>query len=91
MMISPEAYASMFENADYLKLMKERDRLIAALRKFEKKERAGDRSGDEWMIMPSPAVIYQMNLEYLAAICQLMHQKYNSDYVFGDRKLSEEK
>lgn len=57
---------------------------------YEKKEKAGDRSGDEWMINPSPDVCYQVYLEYLAEMCKLMHQKYNEDYVWGEKSLSDE-
>ena len=42
------------------------------------------------MINPSPDVCYQVYLEYLAEMCKLMHQKYNEDYVWGDKSLSDE-
>jgi len=89
MMISPETYISDFMTADYHDLMKERDRLIRYIRKYEKSECAGDRSGDEWNVNPSPDVRYQCHLEYLAKICSLMHKRYNAEYVWGDKKLSE--
>lgn len=90
MMISPRGYIEHFKDADYNTLIKERDELIAYIVEYEKKEKAGDRSGDEWMINPSPDVCYQVYLEYLAEMCKLMHQKYNEDCVWGDKSLSDE-
>lgn len=90
MMISPGGYIEDFKDADYNTLIKERDDLIAYIVEYEKKEKAGDRSGDEWMINPSPDVCYQVYLEYLAEMCMLMQQKYNEDYVWGDKSLSDE-
>ncbi len=91
MMISPASYVREFENADYLTLIKERDTLLRYIRRFEKKERAGDRSGDEWNICPDPEVVYQMYLEYLSELCALMQRRYNEEYVFGKKTLSNNK
>lgn len=90
MMDSPDAYISRFENAEYLDLIAERDRLISYIQSYEKKEIAGDRSGAEWGMNPQPNVFYQVYLEYLAELCILMQRKYNSDYVWGDRSLHED-
>ena len=30
------------------------------------------------------------HLEYLSELCSFMHQKYNEEYVHGERKLSED-
>ena len=48
MMISPEMYVAQFENATYNEMINERDGLIRYILHFEKMEKAGDRSGDEW-------------------------------------------
>lgn len=45
MMISPEMYAEQFKEASYQEMIKERDSLIRYIRKYEKLEKAGDRSG----------------------------------------------
>ena len=90
MMISPGGYIEELKDADYNTLIDERDQLIEAIVEFEQKEKAGDRSGGEWMMMPSPEVHYQMNLEYLAELCKLMHEKYNEECVWGDKNLLEE-
>ncbi len=84
MMISPEAYIEHFEGAEYLDLIKERDRLMQFITQYEEKDIAGDRSGEEWGIHPRPDVRYQVYL------CVLMSEKYNEDYVWGDRTLQED-
>ena len=90
MMISPGSFAERWEKLSYLELIKERDRLIRFLRHFEKKELAGDRSDPEWKYCPSPDVQYQMNLEYLATLCGIMQEKYNTEYVWGGRTLKQD-
>ncbi len=42
MMISPDSYIARFEYANYMELIKERDRLLRFIRQFEKKEIKGD-------------------------------------------------
>ena len=64
--------------------------LIRFIRKYEKKDVAGDRSGNEWSIHPQPDVRYQVYLEYLAELCKYMSKKYNKEYVWGDRTLKED-
>ena len=89
MMVSPGVYIEELKDADYNTLIEERDQLIKAVVEFEQKEKAGDRSGEEWMIIPSPDVQYQMNLEYLAVLCKLMQEKYREDFVWEDKRLSD--
>lgn len=90
MMISPEAYIEHFEDAEYLDLIKERDRLMQFITQYEEKDIAGDRSGEEWGIHPRPDVRYQVYLGYLSRLCMLMTEKYNEAYVWGDRTLQED-
>lgn len=90
MMISPEAYIDRFKGAEYLDLITERDRLIRFIKEYEEKDIAGDRSGKEWDIHPQPDVRYQVYLEYLSRLCVLMSEKYNEEYVWGDRTLRED-
>ena len=90
MMICPEYYAKQWGNTSYPELIRERDDLIGYLREFEEKETAGDRSDPEWRYCPSPEVKYQMHFEYLEALCGIMREKYNSEYVWGGRKLKQD-
>ena len=81
MMISPEAYANMQKNKSYEELIKERDSLIEDIQSFEKDK---DRSGDAWMVEPSPEVIYQCNFQYLGKLSELIAEVYNRVYVWGE-------
>ena len=75
MMISPGAFAEMYADKSYAELIKERDALIRAIRRFEKESV----NKEEIIICPSPDVVYQMNLEYLAAICPLIREKFREE------------
>lgn len=81
MMISPDSYIEMIEDKSYYSLLKKRDCLVREIRRFEKDK---DRSGEEWMIHPSPEVRYQMNLQYLAKLCELISEVYNRECVWGN-------
>ncbi len=91
MMISPGYYIKGFADSSYQELMDERDRLLRSIKNYEESEKKGDRSGDEWQISPSPSVRYQCYLEYLAKLCLLMCEKYNQEYVWGNKSLAEGK
>lgn len=90
MMISPSSYIDRFKEAEYLDLIKERNHLMKFIIDYEEKDIAGDRSGEEWCIHPQPDVQYQLYLEYLGELCALMSERYNQDYVWGDRTLRED-
>lgn len=81
MMISPEGYIEMLEDKSYSGLLKKRDSLIREIRKFEN---AKNKFGDECYIHPSPEVRYQMNLQYLRKLCELISEVYNREYVWCD-------
>lgn len=87
MMISPDMYIEELMDADYDTLIEERNQLIDIIVEFEENEKAGDRTGEGWMMHPSPEVQYQMHLEYLSELCKLMHDKYNEEYVDGEKHL----
>lgn len=80
MMISPEMFVEMYKDKKYKELLPIRDELIQAIRDFE--EETYDPK--EALINPSPDVVYQMNLEYLGKLCELISEKYNKEYVWGE-------
>ena len=88
MMVSPEWFVAQLKDAPYPRLIKERDALIRKIRKFEREEKAGG-SISEWQVDPDPEVQYQMQLEYLSALLAFMREKYNTEYVYGEKKLSD--
>ena len=62
-------YVEEYMNMSYEELLPVRDELIEAIRSFEKN---GDSGGG---FMPSPETIYQMHLEYLGKLCELIADK----------------
>ena len=82
MMISPEMFVELHKDKKYNELLPVRDELIEAVRAFENK------TYDPKMesIHPSPDVIYQMDLEYLGKLCELISEKYNKEYVWGEEE-----
>ena len=82
MMISPEGFIQEYIDKPYAELLCIRDDLIANIRDFEKCKI----SPTEIMISPSPEVIYQCNLEYLAKLCELISGKYKKEFVWCEDK-----
>jgi hypothetical protein len=80
MMISPHGFLDEHRNDSYEKLLKIRDALIREIRAFERKKIPTD----QWMICPSPEVIYQMNLQYLSVLCDYIAERYNNEFVNCD-------
>ncbi len=69
-MLSPNAFVDEYRDMPYEELLPIRDELIEEIRDFEK------HGGGDTGICPSPDVIYQVNLEYLAKLCELIAEKY---------------
>ena len=90
MMNSPYSYAEKMKNASYVELIRERENLLCFIREFEKTEMSGIGRSSAYVCHPRPEVQYQVYLEYLAALCSLMHKKYNQEHVFGGRSLKGE-
>lgn len=87
-MISPEGFIFEHEHDSYEQLIEERNELFESIVEFEtaiknKEELAG-------FVSPSPEVMYQIHLSYLSKLCDFMHEKYNEEYVWGDKKLFED-
>jgi len=80
MMISPNGFVEELKDKPYKELLKERDKLIRQIRAFEKDKVPES----EYSICPSPEVVYQMNLQYLGELCNLIAEKYNKEYVWKD-------
>ncbi len=89
MMIPPELYIEELENADYLELIEERNRLISRIKSFEMDDMK-DKGGIEMDVCPSPDVRYQFNLKYLAQLCNLMQEKYRCEYAWVGRRLRDD-
>lgn len=79
MMVSPEWFIEELKDKKYKELLIVRDKLIESIREFETKSYDPELN----LICPSPAVVYQMNLQYLGKLCELIYEKYNGEYVMG--------
>ena len=79
MMISPEAYIGGLQDATYEQLLEERDELFSFVTDFEQ----GRVPESEYVVDPSPDVVYQVYLEYLAVLCKRIAEVYSRDYVWG--------
>ena len=75
MMISPMSFQEEHKNDSYEELIAVRDSLIKDIKEFED----NNDSESEWEINPSPDVVYQCNLEYLAKVCIMISDKYRQD------------
>ena len=80
MMTSPESYVSEFKDKTYNELLVERDRLIKSIKEFERNIGKEDDT-DCIIVSPSPEVVYQVELEYLGKLCELISNKYNLEFV----------
>ena len=73
MMISPQSYVDDLKDECYEDLIKEKDKLIKEIQRFENNKT----TDSEFCINPSPEVVYQCNLLYLSELCKLVHDKFN--------------
>lgn len=73
MMISPQSYVNDLKEKSYEELIKEKDKLIKEIQRFENNKIADS----EFCMNPSPEVVYQCNLLYLSELCKLVHDKFN--------------
>jgi hypothetical protein len=77
MMISPDTFIKEHVEDSYSELLQLRDELINEVRAFEQKTLPDQ----AWMMLPSPQVVYQCNLEYLGILCNYISKRYNQEFV----------
>lgn len=70
-MIDPKTFRNQYEDATLEEIIKERDKLIREIRRYEK----GKIPKEDYMIDPSPEVVYYCNNLYLAELCHLINEK----------------
>ena len=71
MMIDPKDYRDSLEEAPLDKIIKERDKIIREIRRYEK----GKIPEEEYWIDPSPEVVYIVHNLYLVELCNLIIEK----------------
>ena len=89
MMISPEMYVEEHNNDSFEKLIEERDELIQIIKELETIVFDESKDDPAWQFRPGPDVRYQMNLEYLSALCKYIKDKYNKEIVWGETEEDE--
>ena len=77
MMISPETFIENLKDKSYSELLYERENLLKKIYSFEN----GQNKSKEIFISPSPEVRYQVNLQYLGKLCELIAIKYNKENI----------
>ena len=71
MMIDPASFREAFKKATINEIIKERDKIIREIRRYEK----GKIPEEDYMMEPSPETVYMMNNLYLAELCNLIYEK----------------
>ena len=70
-MIDPETFRKEFEEAPLDEIIKERDKLIREISRYEK----GKIPVEDYLMLPSPETVYYCNNLYLAELCYLINEK----------------
>lgn len=70
-MIDSKTFRNQYKDATLEKIIKERDKLIREIRRYEK----GKIPKEDYMMDPSPEVVYYCNNLYLAELCHLIYEK----------------
>ena len=70
-MIDLASFREAFKKATINEIIKERDKIIREIRRYEK----GKIPEDDYMMDPSPETVYMMNNLYLAELCNLIYEK----------------
>lgn len=71
MMIDPISFRKALEDVSLDKIIKERDKIIREIRRYEK----GKIPEEDYGMSPSPETVYMMNNLYLAELCNLINEK----------------
>ena len=83
MMISPQSFIDLHRNDTFEQLITEKDSLVIEIKKLEKIVFDPEKKSEEWNVHPGPDVRFQMDLEYLAELCNFLKEKYNTEIVWG--------
>lgn len=78
-MIDPKTFREAYKNATLEEIIKERDKLIQEIRRYEK----GKIPEEDYLMCPGPDTIYYCNNLYLAELCYLITEKKNESDLYG--------
>ena len=74
-MLDPKSVKESLRHASLTEIIKERDRIIREIRKYEK----GKITEEEFYRDSGPDVVYYCNLSYLSEICGLIQEKIHEE------------
>ena len=74
-MLDPKSVKESLRHASLTEIIKERDKIIREIRKYEK----GKIPEEDFCMDPSPDVVYYCNLSYLSEICGLIQEKIHEE------------
>ena len=74
----------------YAELIKIRNKMLEEILRFEASEKSGLRDRDEWSERPGPRFHYQMKLQLLQQIINIMAEKNNEEIIMVDEANDEE-
>lgn len=80
MMMSPEAYKEGLAGMGVGELAALRDELVESVKAFE----GGSPEEGEIIEGPDPEVVYQVELLYLARVCEALSEEYNRSRIWGE-------
>ncbi len=84
MMLDPKSYIESMKDEPFENLIEARNTLIDEIKDLEEIAlKKGDDKGS-YNCSPSPGVKYQVEHEYLAELCLLIRERYNSEYVWEE-------
>lgn len=79
-----------YESLDYSELIKARDTIFKSLMAYERSERQGLRSFEDWSADKAPDMIYKDNLEKLTLILEIMNSRYDRNTLMINVKNPDE-
>lgn len=84
MMESAESFAAALKGKSYHELRRVKNGLVAEVRGFEHERLVRADEGfclpGEDLVCPGPDVVYQMNLAYLAKLCEKLAEQFNREF-----------
>lgn len=90
MMISPEAFVEEYKDYSYEQLIAIRNDYFNSILDYESSVKHGDMDTEAGLFEPSPEIMYQMDMDYLIKLLELMQDKYKGDDKIADFGTEEE-
>ena len=83
-------YMDKLKRMSYLELMKERERLLNLMHRYETDEISGAGRDPGRKSCPPADLRYQVFFDYLSVLCGVMRERYAREYARGRRTLKQD-